>query len=378
MSDPLDQLKPKEPPPTPGSAGGPLPSGAPPAAVEDTGSQALAEALRSSFAIIRVIMVVLVIAFFASGVFTVPSQEKAIVLRFGKPVGTTPEDQLLGPGLHWSFPYPIDEVVRIPMSQVQTVFSTTGWYATTPEAEATRTEPEPGPSLNPAADGYTLTSDGNIIHVRMALRYRVNNPLNYSLDFVNASNVVLNALDNALIHASAEFTVDQALRTSVVAFKERILAHVRQLVDQQGLGITIEDATLQPLAPRQVKKAFDDVISADNDRSKAINEAEGYANGIRNRADADAKMIVNAGKSEANRLVQRAAADAQYFQDTLPYYQRNQQLFLSRLQTETLERILTNAQDKILRLDDGQRRMWLLLNREPLKLGGTNAPAGPR
>ena len=215
MSGPLDPVNPSSGAApvsegAPGNAGAPLP---PPVTPDDAGSQALSEALRSSFAIVRLVMVLLVIVFFASGVFTVPSQEKAIVLRFGKPVGA-PGEQLLGPGLHWSFPYPIDEVVRIPISQIQTVTSTAGWYATTPEAEQLNQEPEPGPSLNPATDGYALTGDGNIIHIRVALRYRVNDALKYTLDFVNASNLVQNALDTALIHSTAEFTVDQALRES--------------------------------------------------------------------------------------------------------------------------------------------------------------------
>jgi membrane protease subunit HflK len=369
MSGPLDQLNRKE---SRGTGSDPaLPETPPPMVAEDAGSQALAEALHSSFAIVRVIMVILVVVFFGSGVFTVPSQQKAIVLRFGRPIGTG-QEQLLGPGLHWSLPYPIDEVVRIPISQIQTVISTTGWYATTPEAEASGSEPEPGPSLNPAADGYTLTGDGNIIHVRMALRYRVNNPLNYTLNFVNASNMVQNALDNALIHASAQFTVDQALRLGVVEFKEKILARVSQLVDQQGLGISIEDASLQPMAPRQVRKVFADVIAADQDRGKAVSEAQGYANGVRNRAAGDAKMVVNTGKSEADRLLQSVAADARYFKETLPYYESNPRLFVALLQTEYLQRILTNVQEKILRLDE--QPMWIQLGREPVKPATSKQP----
>ena len=74
-------------------------SPAPPVTAEDAGSQAMAEALRSSFAIVKVVMVVLVILFLASGIFQVGPAEKAIVLRFGKPIGTG-EQALLGPGLH--------------------------------------------------------------------------------------------------------------------------------------------------------------------------------------------------------------------------------------------------------------------------------------
>ncbi|HKI69594.1 MAG TPA: hypothetical protein VKA67_08400, partial [Verrucomicrobiae bacterium] len=65
---------------------------------DDAGSQALAEALRSSFAIVQFAMVALVIAFLCSGFFTVGPQEQAIILRFGRPVGEG-QKALLGPGL---------------------------------------------------------------------------------------------------------------------------------------------------------------------------------------------------------------------------------------------------------------------------------------
>ena len=45
---------------------------------EDSGSQALSEALRSSFAIVKVIMIFLVIVFFGSGLFTVPPNQRAV------------------------------------------------------------------------------------------------------------------------------------------------------------------------------------------------------------------------------------------------------------------------------------------------------------
>src|SRR3954469_18503380 len=174
------EIKLKEP-----STPTPAPAPIPERAQEDAGSAALSEALRSSFAIVKILMIFLVIAFFASGIFTVNSQQKAIILRFGKPVGAGP-DQLLGPGLHWSFPSPIDEVVRIPIGEIQEVRSTSGWYATTPEAEASGQEGDPNASLSPQNDGYTITSDGNIIHARATVRYRVADPIAYLLNFQNA------------------------------------------------------------------------------------------------------------------------------------------------------------------------------------------------
>src|SRR5438105_11975074 len=114
----------------------------------DSGSQALSEALRSSFAIVKVVMVALVVVFLASGFFKVNPQEQAIILRFGKPVGKGPS-ALLGPGLHWSYPYPIDEYRKVSITGIQKVISTTGWYFTTPEQELAGSEPPPGQTLNP-------------------------------------------------------------------------------------------------------------------------------------------------------------------------------------------------------------------------------------
>ena len=59
---------------------------APEPQMQDAGTAALAEALRSSFTIVKVVMVLMVLGFFGAGFFTVGPSEKAVILRFGKPV----------------------------------------------------------------------------------------------------------------------------------------------------------------------------------------------------------------------------------------------------------------------------------------------------
>src|SRR3978361_1067067 len=88
----------------------------------DASSQALTEALRSSFAIVRVVMAVLIVVFLLSGFFKVEPNQRAMIRRFGKPYGEGAK-ALLGPGLHWSFPYPIDEIEKVSVTGVQKVES---------------------------------------------------------------------------------------------------------------------------------------------------------------------------------------------------------------------------------------------------------------
>lgn len=338
---------------------------------EDAGAQALSDALRSSFVIVRVLLAALIVYFLASGVFTVGSQERAIILRFGEPVrrGGSVE---LGPGLHFAFPYPVDEVVKMQVDRLQTAQSTAGWYAVTPEQEAANEVPEAGPSLNPAAEGYAVTGDGNIIHARATLRYRITEPLKFFFNFQDGAAVMTNVANNAILFAAAQYPVDDALRRDVAGFKEKVLARANALVTAHDLGVTLEPSDVVTIPPRQVRGEFDAVLSAEAERAKAMSEAQGHASRVVNEARGEAAARINTGETDRNRLVQSVAAEAQKFASLLPEYQKNPGFFRRRLQTETLQRVMTNATDKFFLPLSADDQLRLQLNREPPK-----RPAAP-
>lgn len=348
----------------------PSPAG-PPDTPLDAGAQALSEALRSSFGIVKIVMALLVIVFIGSGIFTVGPQEQAMVLRLGRPVGEG-KSALLGPGFHWSFPYPIDEYVKVPISSIQTIRSTVGWYATTPALEAAGVETQlpPGTPMNPLVDGSVLTADTNIIHVRATLTYHIADPVGYVFNFVNASNSVQTALDNALLEMAAQFKVDDILYRDLAGFKDAVKTRVGELVDGQNLGIVIEECTVEPKAPRQLQAAFAVVLDAEVRRGNVMNAARSYENQALSRASADAQSSINTAESERALLVSDVRSQADRFNELLPKYQANPSLFVQQRLTETLGRVLTNVQDKIFlteSADGKEKELRLLLNREPPK-----------
>jgi membrane protease subunit HflK len=337
----------------------------------DAGSQALTEALRSSFAIVRVVMFLLVFVFLGSGFFKVEPNERAIILRFGKPLGEG-EKALLGPGLHWSFPYPIDEVVKISVTGVQKVTSNVGWYAVTPEQELAGNLPFAGPSLNPAVDGYTLTADANIIHVRSTLYYRIEDPVQYTFGFVNASNIVQNALNNAIVYATAMFNVDDILTRNKLAFKEAVQRRAVELLDKENLGVVVDECDVQTTWPRAqiVADAFNAVLNAQIDRDRLLQEVSTYTNQILTAAVATSNSIVNLAESQRAQYVSDISSRATNFMNILPRYQTNADLFVQQRFNETMGRVLTNVQEKIYvpeSMNGKTRDLWLMLNREPPK-----------
>ena len=317
---------------------------------EDAGSQALAEAFKSSFFIVQVVMVILVVVFFCSGIFSVGPQEKAVILRLGRPVGEG-ANALLGAGLHWAFPRPIDEVRRIPFTEIQTVKSTTGWYYMSPQDEAAEAagnfHPIPAPSLNPTQDGYTITGDGNIIHTRATLSYKVEDPNRYEFDFVNASNSVRDALDEALIYASARFTnVDDVLRRERSHFQETVKSRVIQLVQQEDLGISILQCQVDPIPPVKLQPDFERVTTALSAAETEKNEAAAEQNTITNKAVADAVRLLSGAATEATNLVASVKADADRFTSLLPQYKTQPGLVRSILYYQAVADVMSGAAGK--------------------------------
>ena len=344
---------------------------------QDAGSQALSEALRSSFAIVKVAMAALVVVIFASGIFTVGPQEKAIILRFGKPLGEG-QNMLLGAGLHWAWPQPIDEVVKIPITEIQKVSSSVGWYLTTPEMELAGMEPPAGPSLNPIIDGYVITADRNIIHTRANVSYHIDDPrtaifnftsgTNHEFNLAGISNAVQNAANNALVATAARFNVDDILTRDIAGFQDAVRSRVTELTEQQHLGVVIDQCQVQSVAPRQLKEVFAAVTTARQNRDKLINEALGEQNRILSQAGATASAITNSAESARTRFVTGVESDAEAFTKLLPEYKKNPNLFVQLELAKTMAVVLTNVQDKIFlpqRADGKTRELRLMLNREP-------------
>ena len=344
---------------------------------QDAGSQALAEALRSSFVIVKIAMALLIAVIFVSGMFTVGPQEKAVILRFGKPQGEG-QKMLLGAGLHWAFPQPIDEVVKIPITEIQKVASTVGWYLTTPEMELAGTEPPAGPSLNPQIDGYVVTADRNIIHTRATVSYHIDDPRTALFNFTSGTNhefsltgiatAVQDAANNALIHTAARFNVDDVLTRDIAGFQDAVRQRVVGLVNDQHLGVAIDQVQVQSVAPRQLKEMFAMVATARQNHDKLLNDALSEQNRILSQASAQANAITNAAAAASTRFVSAVVSEAEAFTVLLPQYQGNPKLYAELALSKTMEQVLTNVQDKIFlpqRADGKPRELRLQLNREP-------------
>jgi modulator of FtsH protease HflK len=361
MSDP----KPNQPPP----------GQVPPA--EEADSQALSDALRSSFLIVKIIMVVLLVIFLRSGFFTVGPQERAIVLRLGRPVGEG-ERALLNPGGHWAFPPPIDVIERIPVTSVQEAESSVGWVQTPAErAQGLPVPPTVAGQLDPASTSYALTADTNIIQVMATMRYHITDPIHFHFDFSNATVVVTNDLNNALLYAATQFPVDDVLTRNPTAFKDAVRGRMSDLARAHGLGIEVDSVDVKVQPPIYLLNKFNEVVEAGQVAKTARTEGQSYATTNLAAARGTAATRTNIAESDRSRLVQMVGAQAKEFTDVRSVYEHDPQFFKRVRQMTTLERVYTNVQAKILEPHQNGKPVEVRLNLGPEPTGSSTNSSSP-
>jgi membrane protease subunit HflK len=127
--------------------------------------------------------------------------------------------------------------------------------------------------------------------------------------------------------------------------KERVQDEAQQVVqailDRYAAGIQIVTVQLQDVdPPDQVSDAFKDVISAQQDKERLINEAFGYANDVVPKARGEAAQLLNEAEGHREAKVREATGSAQRFIALEQEYAKAKDVTRRRLYLETLEEVL--------------------------------------
>ena len=334
--------------------------------MDDARTRALTEALQSSFKVVRVIMVILAVVFLGSGITRVESSKKAIHLQFGKYVDT------LDPGLVWAWPNPIDKIVEIQTTSLTNITSDVGYRT------AEGKEPEASSQFQPTYDGYTLTGDGNVLHIKAEMRFSLDETKGdtirkYKFGFSDIQSLLTNVLDNAVYHASASRSAIDAYNNDTELGKD-IERRVKETIEKIDSDLQLKIELLPVVkVPLDVLPVFDAFRTVVEERSKTVKDAEAYAVSTLAKARGQAEVIKGGGKTAANALLTSVEAEEKAFSAQRSYYEENPLLFEQRLVAETMQRVLTNAVD-VFYLSGRTPRIWLNRTPEKRKLEEGGAP----
>jgi membrane protease subunit HflK len=259
------------------------PATAPP--VAGPAERALASALRTVFGALRLVMVLVLIALVFSNTRFLRQNQRAVILRFGKIVGTG-AGRVHGPGLVLAWPQPIDEIIVVDAKRTQTL--TIDDFMFRPGAREGGTE-DLGPTLDPALDGYTVTGDANIIHTVWTIKYEIKDVVDYVLNVADPEALIHSSLAAAVVHTSAEFTVTEALWGEGLELRSRVWKRLQERLDEAKSGIAITDVnTPTRREPKQTTDAFHEFQQAVQERDKTLQDAQRYQEQVLAAAAGDA------------------------------------------------------------------------------------------
>src|SRR5574344_573135 len=325
-----------------GSGGGQggRPGGSPPPEMKGTGLG------------VGVIAGVAVLIWLGTGFFIVQEGQQAVITQFGRYHST------VGAGFNWRLPYPVQSHELVFVTQIRSV-------------DIGRDIVIKSTGLRESA---MLTEDENIVEIKFAVQYRLSDARAWLFESKNPDIAVVQAAESAVREVVGKMKMDTALAEERDQIAPRVRELMQTILDRYKVGVEVVGINLQQggvRPPEQVQAAFDDVLKAGQERERAKNEAEAYANDVIPRAKGTAARLAQEAEGYKARIVAQAEGDAQRFSYLLTEYKKAPQVTRERLYTEALEEVYSNV-TKVL-VDSRQGLLYL-----PLDKVMQNAGVNPR
>jgi membrane protease subunit HflK len=274
------------------------------------------------------------VLYLLSGITIVRSDEVAVVLRWGRLVGATPALQVHGPGLLFSFPRPVGQVLRVKVRHVWEV----------PVNTLAASGEDDGDTLDSLTQGYAVTGDQNIVHVSMVAHYRVRDPAEWAFYGPGAEDILRTEVTAAMVRSLGEMSIDRVLSDGR---KELVAAAARRAqagLDNANSGLELVSLELTGLTPPQALATdFDVVQSAFIGAETSKKKAEAYAANAIPQAQADADTALQDARGAADAAMAIAKGDAGAFLALDREYRSDPEMVRERLYREGVDQALGAA-----------------------------------
>jgi membrane protease subunit HflK len=356
----------------------------------DPANQSLADALRLSFRILQIVILVLVVLFLASGFRTVDENQSGVLTVWGRIAPVAGHDAL-DPGPHWSrWPYPIGEFIVFPVEGLQVSIAEAFWPDVPPgmTSETMVTRAGTGDQLRPGRDGSLITRDGGLAHLKMTATYEIDDPREFIEQLpsvAEAARLVRLTLQSAAVQVVGALTVQEVVESGPEVRAE-IETRAQRTIDQMKCGIRLVSVSLPepPLPPFAIQNAFGDLQQAKVAADRNVEKARLTANELlidaagenyreiaalidqyekafdRKDVDEEARLLTQINdwleSDEASGVVsdtiKRSRAyvsevestvgnEARHFQALLPTFRDHPELVVSQLWTEAYGKVLS-------------------------------------
>ena len=278
---------------------------------------------------VGMIAAVAVVIWLASGIFIVREGEQAVVTTFGK------YDSTRNAGLNWRMPFPIQRHETVRVTQIRSV-------------DVGRDSVIKSTGLRESA---MLTQDENIVEIKFAVQYRLNDARAYLFESKSPDDAVVQAAESAVREVVGKMSMGDAMADERDQIAPRVRDLMQTILDRYRVGIEVVAVNMQQggvRPPEQVQAAFDDVLKAGQERERVKNEAQAYANDVVPRAAGTAARLKQEADGYKARIVAQAQGDTQRFSSVLTEYQKAPQVTRERMYLDAMQGIYSGVNKVII------------------------------
>ena len=291
-----------------------------------------------------------------TGFFIVQEGQQAVITQFGK------YHSSVGAGFNWRLPYPIQRHETVFVTQIRSV-------------DVGRDNVVPATGLRESA---MLTEDENIVEIKFAVQYRLNDARAFLFESRDPDASVVKVAETAVREVVGKMKMDAALAEERDQIAPRVRALMQNILDRYKVGIEVVGINLQQggvRPPEQVQASFDDVLKAGQERERAKNEAQAYANDVVPRARGAASRLTEEAEGYRARIVAQAEGDSQRFRSVLTEYQKAPQVTRERMYTDAMQEIYSNVTKVLVDSKSGSNLLYLPLDKIMQMTAQTGAAA---
>ena len=231
-----------------------------------------------------------------TSVWRIGPQERGVVTTFGY------YSRTMGPGIGFSWPWPIGSVNRLDVEEIRTI------------------------QIPASGENLILTGDQNVIDLAYSVRWNIKSPELFKFQMREPEATIQEVAESTMRAAVARVSLDDALGAGRADIEQRVEQAMQQLLDDYGSGVQIQGVAInQSAPPAAVNEAFLAVSAAQQRAQSAMNQARAYA-------------------LQQTARAQGAAAE---FEKIYAEYRAAPEVTRRRMYYETMERVLQHVDTTI-------------------------------
>ena len=284
------------------------------------------------------IALLLLLVWLATGLFQINASDRGVIQRFGR------FTEVRGEGVSWTFPWPIDRVTKVNVSQVNSV----------------------------DYRSRVLTADVNLVEIGASIQYQNADPVKVLFEVKDVERTLAEVSESAIREIVGQASLDDVLGAARQQITDSARDLIQRTMDSYNSGIRITSVNLTDVqVPDAVVAAQRDANRAIEDRERFSKEAQAYANDILPKAQGTAQRQIQDAEAYKAQVVSLAEGDVARFNSIYAAYAQAPEVTRQRMYIETIEQIMQQSRKILLDTKGGAGGNMIYLPLDKLMERGT-------